>query len=510
MSALGRREDGAALLLGLLLLVLGGVAVLLSALSGNAIQRTRELQTEAALQQAKTALIGYAASYPEQHLVGGSSVYVPGHLPCPDDGTNVEGRAALNCGAKGISAIGRLPWRDLGLPPLKDADGNCLWYAVSGNLKASPKADLLNSDSVGQFRIVIEDGISAIAGAAPDTQAIAVIFSPGPPTSGQTRSNNGSECGGDYQAADFLDRLSDAVNNAILNNTPEATTTLAAHGPAGFNDRLTWITPNDLFQHGTDLRQDLDRALYDASYIPDSDYASDSGTTPALAQRIAECLAGGFAAKNNFKRLPWAAPVPLADTPPDTFSNAKLADNNGLLVGRVPFSVFRSVSAIATANFPLNFPNTLRSCTTANSTSCRLLRVDNCPLGWRRVAGSPTTTDSPDGWWDKWKDHYFYAVAPDFQPAGVLPTNCTAAKCLYVDGNGPFAAIVIFSDRRQAGQIRATTADKNNPANYLENENIAAIQNNNPADPGFGKFKRTGNDKFVCIKPDLTIDSTCS
>ncbi len=50
-------------------------------------------------------------------------------LPCPEDVGAVEGIAALSCVG---TSRGWLPWRTLGLPPLHDGSGTCLWMERSG------------------------------------------------------------------------------------------------------------------------------------------------------------------------------------------------------------------------------------------------------------------------------------------------------------------------------------------------------------------------------------------
>lgn len=491
-----KRQNGAALLIALIVVVLAVTAGLLSAYNSRNSQAERDRITVEALAQAKAALIAYAVTYPEQNL-GGSSipVFVPGHLPCPD--TNPS-----DCGNKGVSVIGLFPWKKLGLPPLRDAEGNCLWYAVSGSFKANNKPDLLNQDSTGQFVVLGEDGVTPLAGNTPSNRAVAIIFSAGSPVSGQNRSNDSSECGGDYNPQHFLDSQG-GVNNASINATADAITTfIAGKRDNSFNDRLLWVTADDLFARGVELRKDLNTALYDTNY--------STTNTPALAQRVAECLAF-FGQSNSFSRLPWATPVTLPDLAQDTFDNDKFVDGINQLTGRVPFQIGKSQQTIGASKFTPTWLNT--SCSGSVSASCRLLRIDHCPSGWNLVAGYPNSTDSPDGWWDKWKDHLFYAVAESFQP-GTANANCSTptipgSKCLYVDGKGPFAAVVIFADKAQVSQSRATTAQKNDPANYMENENLLAIQASSGFDPNFGQFKQTGNNKFVCIRKDLTVDSLC-
>ncbi len=49
-------------------------------------------------------------------------------LACPDAG-GPEGIAAANCAG---TSRGWLPWRSLGLPPLRDGSGTCLWMERNG------------------------------------------------------------------------------------------------------------------------------------------------------------------------------------------------------------------------------------------------------------------------------------------------------------------------------------------------------------------------------------------
>jgi hypothetical protein len=520
-------QQGAALLvlLSIILLTIGYTVI--SGLNKNRLVAEREAITAKALAQAKEALIGYAMMYPETHLH-----MVPGHFLCPDIGTSSpEGTAGSSCGATGASVIGHLPWRTLGLSTLKDADGNCLWYAVSGNYKNNPKANLLNWDTVGQFRIVAEDGTTVIAGNTPADQAVAVIFAPGPPIGGQNRNNMGGTCGKDYNAAHFLDVLG-SINNASVSPTAEGVTTFAARGPAdSFNDRLLWITRDDLFKRGIEKRSDFSASLFDPNY--------KASASPALAQRIAECISNFRTYQGTeHKSLPWASPLILAAATPNTFQNDRFADIRGKYVGRVPFSISQSRQDIGGGNF--NKPWLQSDCDLDTFYGCKLLLSnkppppepppepqDRCPSGWNKVAGSDSGENyGQDGWWDKWKDQFFYAVAPNFKPGSTIADNpgcddtIPSRKCLYVfddngKKNGPFAAIIIFAGAALDGQLRDTLAQKNDPQNYLENGNAEILNNNNTSSLGFGQFRRTvddpkKNDQFVCISPALPLNLSCT
>ncbi|MEO8009523.1 MAG: hypothetical protein ABI728_13530, partial [Betaproteobacteria bacterium] len=150
--------------------------------SSLARQNYADQRTAAALSQAKAALIGYAATYPDHDATG-----VFGFLPCPDMGSASvipEGNMDVPCGSRDVTVIGRLPWKELGLQPLRDGFGDCLWYAVSGNFKENlttpnSRTLLLNWDSNGLIEVVGADGTSLLAGSAPTNRAAAVIFAPG-------------------------------------------------------------------------------------------------------------------------------------------------------------------------------------------------------------------------------------------------------------------------------------------------------------------------------------------
>lgn len=121
------------------------------------------------LSRAKQALIGYMA---QQAALAGENN--PGHLPCPEApanfGTANEGIEASFCAAP---AVGRLPWRTLGLDKLVDSAGEPLWYAVSNGWHRPNSTTNLTiyADSLGQLTV---DGAA--------NSAVALIIAPGPAT----------------------------------------------------------------------------------------------------------------------------------------------------------------------------------------------------------------------------------------------------------------------------------------------------------------------------------------
>jgi type II secretory pathway pseudopilin PulG len=126
-------------------------------------------QNALVMARAKQALIGYVAQ--QASLAGEMN---PGRLPCPEPSgyynTSNEGIAAGNCT---LPAVGRLPWRTLGLDKLVDTAGEPLWYVVSpgwalSNSTTPPLQTVINSDSRGQL---------TVDGSANDS--VALIVAPG-------------------------------------------------------------------------------------------------------------------------------------------------------------------------------------------------------------------------------------------------------------------------------------------------------------------------------------------
>ncbi|WP_173059714.1 hypothetical protein [Sulfurimicrobium lacus] len=273
-----------ALLLLLLLIVVGVLAVFVTGMNRAAQQQERDRITSEALAQAKAALIGYAVTYSDTH-----ANQVNGHLPLPDLGSSRngipgEGNAAGNFTGNvvNLSVVGRLPWKKLGLPPLRDGYGECLWYAVSGAFQNVQQSPFLNWDTLGQFEIYTSNGVPggtvSAVGANYHQRPVAVIFAPGPLLAGQSRATSAvdsvDECGGNYDARNYLDTSDpNTLINNIINyfsgtNSATGTTSLATPKPiiqgtvrdssGGWlvNDRLLTINSDELFR-GIKKRSDF-------------------------------------------------------------------------------------------------------------------------------------------------------------------------------------------------------------------------------------------------------------
>jgi len=230
-----RRQQGFALLIMLVIVVMGSMFAVTSQLEFVSRKYSRDEATLKSLAMAKEALLGYAVTYRDNN-----SNDVFGYLPCPDIATG-DGTAAASCGSANNAAVGLFPYKTLGLPDLRDSDGGCLWYAVSGPAKNSPKATttVMNWDTQGQFSFA---GTS-IAPEQGDGGAVAVIFAPGLALAGQSRSPSGSyPCNLDpTQAAAYLDGNYNFATSSVVAITP------GASGSASNNDQIAWITSKEIF-----------------------------------------------------------------------------------------------------------------------------------------------------------------------------------------------------------------------------------------------------------------------
>lgn len=239
----------------LVVLILGMTALLASSLNSSALKLRHEQNTFDALTRAREVLIG--------DTVAQMPVTSAGYLRLPDLGFKVgnvpsEGSAAPNFSGNGrnYSVAGKFPWRTLGLEPLRDGAGECLWYVVSGRFKNTPTTDVLNWDTQGQINLADGNG-NIIA-----RNAAALIIAPGRILDGQNRALSNpayAQCGGNYDAQNYLDpySVSDAVsgavnyfggstNNRVASDTSDKLWLMAES--VHYNDRFLPISSDDLFR----------------------------------------------------------------------------------------------------------------------------------------------------------------------------------------------------------------------------------------------------------------------
>lgn len=230
---LRRRQRGVALLVMTVIVAIGASWLLVSTLNA-ASNRTAQSRHDNArvLAEAKHALSGWMI---RQAIEAGENN--PGRLPCPEAaayiGTSNEGIAAGNCT---LPAVGRLPWRTLGLPKLQDASGEPLWYVVSpgwalSNSTVPPLQTLINSNSVGQ--LTLDGSANAAAaliiapGAAMDVQASAGCTA---------RAQSRNALTPDFRDYLECENAASPVDASFVTNRPAAS----------FNDQVVALSTRDL------------------------------------------------------------------------------------------------------------------------------------------------------------------------------------------------------------------------------------------------------------------------
>ena len=254
-------QQGQIIILTLVALVLGTGFLFYSMAEFRSIDYSKDAKTELAVAQVKEALIGWSAS---RTPTASSLTIRPGELPCPDmnnNGLDDDG----NCSA---GAIGRVPWKTLGIPEPLDGYGQTLWYAVAGpfrlkNMSAAP----ITSDTLGN--LVVYQGSSATT---LTNQAIAVLIAPGPPVGTQARGATMALCsttGTTIQQSNCAANYLEATGGG--NNAQTAGPFIQAAQSPTFNDRVLVITNADLMpvveQRVAREMMVLLKAYYDANGV---------------------------------------------------------------------------------------------------------------------------------------------------------------------------------------------------------------------------------------------------
>lgn len=245
--------------------------------------------TQRALMTAREALIAYALQEDS----------TPGAFLCPDqdyDGA-IEGvsegaacKKTETIAGRGIY-VGRLPWKTLGLPPLKDGNGECVWYMLAANYSnrlsnRGLKDPALNPTLVPTLKIYHRATHTT-------TEAIAVIISPGNLRAGQKRS---------------LDSVPTHCNAGTSQNFLEAS------------------APYDNAQ-GPDLIDDSSGEISNDIIVP----IERSQLFPALAQRVLATLAHGEDGKSGLENYIRDPAITLTALTRPTSSTAWRAKSTTLL-----------------------------------------------------------------------------------------------------------------------------------------------------------------------------------
>ncbi len=162
----GRNKQRGIVIVALLLLfTLAATLAVVTPTRGNG---AADRVTRSALSEARQALLGYAAAYPDRV----NQQFGPGYLPCP--ARDARGIAGPACGVGSATTRGRFPWHTLRTNDLRDGAGEPLWYALSESHRYNPKHEPLNSAAAPVLAL---DGDAVVA----------VLLAPGAPLPGQRR-----------------------------------------------------------------------------------------------------------------------------------------------------------------------------------------------------------------------------------------------------------------------------------------------------------------------------------
>lgn len=473
--------------LALVLALLASVA-LVSARPAVPASAARDALTQQALARARDALVAYASARPVDEVVG------PGYLPCPD--LDDDGWAESTCGSLAGDTgqerrLGRLPWKTLGLPDLRDAAGERLWYAVSSkqkgllNCAASPSCvDMSPESALGAITVrdaagnLLHDGTSTSLHAPALGGALAVVIAPGTPLRRwneglQHRACEPGQCSPAGQClteppmrtpkcapANYLDRSPDSFSvdedNARFVDRNDAAGRILnrdgfVQGPIT-DGRGTWVN---------------DRVL---SITYDD-------VMPAVMRRVAEevatCLKAYGERTGHAGRTPW--PVALCRAA-SRDAALRWADTGGIAFGRVPDTPFRASQESSGGALSGFWPTAAEGCKVADTTGA-------------------TSSLARFTWWSAWKRHVFYAVLGPGRPDGQSQPPCDSISCLVIASatreasalpRGHRAAVLVAGhplrwDSFQ--QVRDSTADLD-ARQWLEGSNAELRRlNANPAAP---------------------------
>jgi hypothetical protein len=424
------RQRGAALMVMLVILIMGITTFLVSSLSSSALQTKRDEATSKALAQAKEALIGYAASV---KLTGGAER--PGDLPCPDNhplNDPLEGSPSP-CNA---NALGRLPWKKLGLPDLRDGSGERLWYAVSANFENDPRSGTLNSDTVGTISIFASNGSLLNDGGASGTGAVAVVISPGDVLQRTDQTSLQDRSSANYNIAkNFLDTALTKDNANFTDGSSNAGFIQGrikdASGNVILNDQLLVITQDNIML----------------------------AIQKRVAAEVRQCLNEYANDPQNSGRYPWA--VLPANYP-------SYMDGSSQLFGRIPDTPFSNTCVDSGGWSSGHLGN-----------NCSLTGTPLIGFGMKNSWTGNCNINSASGWWLNWKELVFYGLADAYKPVNPPSTLAACPTCLTVNPPSVLAdkkLVVIVAGKMLPGLVQTRAlADRGTVGNYLEAPNSGGL-----------------------------------
>ena len=446
------RQQGVMLILASLALLMGIGALIAVELAGAGSRGQRDRVTERALAQAHEALVAYAADRPISSAVG------PGYLPCPD--LDNDGWAEATCGSlTGDSGqaqrLGRLPWKTLGLPDLRDGHGERLWYAVSSkhkgllNCAASRSCvDMSPASALGTITLrdstgaVLNDGTLSDPTLASQGGLAAIVIAPGAPLVRAPGEAGGLEQRRECEAADC------DANGRCITEPPQRAATcnplnyldVAVGARFGNEDNASFVDRNDAAGRARNLNGFIRGPVLqaDGTVIVNDRIAAVSydDLMPRVLKRVAlevaHCLRYYASRPENASRLPWPAAAceqgPYFGAIPDTPFTATVASSAGQMLPRWWRAQPRVPEQLA------ELPTAPQAC-----------HIAEAPYDDGALRASPAGTPSQEGatsggeswaWWTFWKPYVFYALASGAAPASGSAA-CASGNCIeLVDSQG--------------------------------------------------------------------------
>lgn len=533
-----RRQRGSVLLIMLAIVMAALMTILVSALP--ALNRTTN-NTNAnaqALAQAKAGLIAFAISAGSQKPCTPTTCERPGDLPCPDSTPDsppeANGNQAASCGngagTTGQTArLGRLPWKTLNLPDLRDASGQRLWYAVSSNYKTNTRLPILNSDTgLGTITIRNAAGVVAFDGSNPGnipSGVVAVIIAPGDPI---TRQDGHKQNRSVNAAQEYLDIVTlNGITEDNANFSDFSATDGFIQGPVQdtqgkvvSNDQIVFITYEEIMSAiEKRVAGDVMQTIASMQY---PNPASFSDTT-CLGTSAGAALTNFTCPSTSPSNLPWCNTQISANTPSRTLiincgttsppvhplcnNDPRLITNKSFIevtcpagLTQTPALAFRCSSSTDPTygcGTKLNINTVASACTytgpisfnieiCSGRTALAQTPPSNCGrvppgIGLQQWGSTDLTRGGTGGinsWFQRngWRELVFYALPGSCaDQSGTTISGLTKLKITPQPPNStPEHAIVVVAGRTLSPQQRTANnnnADKMNRNNYFESIN---------------------------------------
>ncbi|HAF44126.1 MAG: hypothetical protein A2100_01315 [Sideroxydans sp. GWF2_59_14] len=507
----------------LVIMILGITTVLVGALTGAGQMAANNIRSGEALSQARDALIAYAVSDDLR----------PGQLICPD--VNNDGMVTIGTDTAGTncaSLVGRLPWKSLGIPDLRDSSGERLWYALSDPFHSNGAATL-NSETAGTI---------SLSGNVTANNLIAIVFAPGRPL---PTLNQGRSVADENTAANYLESIlvSPTSFQQLTPNDHEG-------GAYSYNDQLVYISHDHLLPLVEKrIAREVKKCLDEYANLP-------SGTPSHKYPWPAPLSTGTYITTPNtlFGRVP-TDPTYNIYTPSDPWVidmldyiddlqaalDAYAANNNATTRSNLDTAgdnlndIADDIIDATTPAYSSEIVTVATPARTAGSRAEHLAdgdvgytvagvqsKIDSANAALAAIPGSPEDASMSATWpagcfaagtyWDQWKSLVFYQIDQKFKPNGT--TTACSNDCLSINGSGNpnggsgnYRAAVVIAGRIVGGQTRAAqTVDQ-----YLELNN-QTNKGNTPTNLTFDTYRisdsnfSTLNDQVLCLDGNINCN----